>query len=61
MLLRIKYYQFQLTYISLTFSNLSLTGFGLSAVTASAISWPILNASSLERPLSSMNMLQTET
>jgi hypothetical protein len=42
----------------LTFSNLSFIGLGLSAVTASAISCPIVNASSFVRPGSSMNILE---
>lgn len=33
-----------------TFSNFSLTGFGFIAVTESAISLPILNACSFDRP-----------
>lgn len=40
-----------------TFSNLSLIGFGLVAVTASAISLPILKACSLVAPFSNTNML----
>jgi hypothetical protein len=40
-----------------TFSNLSLTGDGLSAVTASAISAPIRNADSFVRPGRSTNIL----
>lgn len=40
-----------------TFSNLSLIGLGLVAVTASAISLPILKACSLVAPFSKTNML----
>ena len=44
-----------------TFSSLSFTGFGLSLVTASVISWPITNASSFVRPSSRTNMLHNTT
>ena len=44
-----------------TFSNLSLMGFGLSAVTLSQISLPILKASSLEAPFSNTNTLRQGT
>lgn len=40
-----------------TFSILSTTGGGLAAVTAAAISAPIRNASSRDRPGNSTNML----
>ena len=41
----------------LTFSNFNLTGLGITEVIFSAISLPILKASSLEAPFSKMNML----
>lgn len=41
-----------------TFSNFSFTGLGLVAVTASAISWPILKDCSLVAPFRSTNMLK---
>lgn len=44
----------------LTFSNFSFTGLGLVAVTASAISWPILNDCSLVAPFRSTNILKKE-
>lgn len=39
-----------------TFSNFSFMGIGLSLVTMSAISLPILNASSLDRPCNNTNI-----
>ena len=38
-----------------TFSNLSFTGVGFAAVTASAISFPILKASFLDFPDNNIN------
>ncbi len=46
---------------SQTFSNFNLTGLGLVAVTASAISLPILNACSLVAPFNNTNILKRET
>ena len=45
-------------WLRFTFSNLSLMGLGLSAVTASAISCPMRNASSLLLPRNRINMLK---
>lgn len=51
-------YTFEAKYFPFTFSNFSLTGLGFVAVTASAISWPILKDCSFVAPFKSTNMLQ---